>query len=140
MPAGRQQPLIQDQAEAFVLRAASRGVGGAYAHVDNLGAVSDDADLSERTVSEWSDLFEPVGLALHKSESHGGAGEALGTELDGVRLRSGITSSRFWKLERGLTGLLARGRCSGQALEKVIGHCTFCGLAARESLFIFHSL
>ncbi|CAK0882305.1 unnamed protein product [Prorocentrum cordatum] len=131
MPAGRQQPLIQDQAEAFVLRAASRGVGGAYVHVDNLGAVSDDADLSERM---------PVGLALHKSESHGGAGEALGTELDGVRLRSGITSSRFWKLERGLTGLLARGRCSGQALEKVIGHCTFCGLAARESLSIFHTV
>ncbi|CAK0797401.1 unnamed protein product, partial [Prorocentrum cordatum] len=140
MPAGRQQPLIQDQAEAFVLCAASRGVGGAYVHVDNLGAVSDDADLSERMVSEWSDFFEPVGLALHKSESHGGAGEALGTELDGVRLRSGITSSRFWKLERGLTGLLARGRCSGQALEKVIGHCTFCGLAARESLSIFHTV
>ncbi|CAK0879112.1 unnamed protein product [Prorocentrum cordatum] len=125
MPAGRQQPLIQDQAEAFVLRAASRGVGGAYVH---------------RMVSEWSALFEPVGLALHKSESHGGAGEALGTELDGVRLRSGITSSRFWKLERGLTGLLARGRCSGQALEKVIGHCTFCGLAARGSLSIFHTV
>eukprot|EP00959_Pyramimonas_sp_CCMP1952_P462400 9483177-Pyramimonas_sp.AAC.1 len=85
-------------------------------------------------------MFEPVGLALHKSESHGGAGEALGTELDGTRLRSGITSSRFWKLERGLTGLLARGRCSGQALEKVIGHCTFCGLAARESLSIFHAV
>ncbi|CAK0883464.1 unnamed protein product, partial [Prorocentrum cordatum] len=140
MPAGRQQPLIQDQAEAFVLRAASRGVGGAYVCVDNLGAVSDDADLSDRVVSEWSDLFEPVGLALHKSESHGGAGEALGTELDGARLRSGITSSRFWKLERGLTGLLARGRCSGQALEKVIGHCTFCVLAARESLSIFHTV
>ncbi|CAK0882062.1 unnamed protein product, partial [Prorocentrum cordatum] len=140
MPAGRQQPLIQDQAEAFVLRAASRGVGGACVHVDNLGADSDNADFSDRMVSEWSDLFESVGLALHKSESHGGAGEALGAELDGARLRSGITSSRFWKLERGLTGLLARGRCSGQALEQVIGHCTFCGLAARESLSIFHTV
>eukprot|EP00959_Pyramimonas_sp_CCMP1952_P361075 7562149-Pyramimonas_sp.AAC.1 len=50
-------------------------------------------------------------------EAHNGHGEALGTELDGRCLRSGITSSRLWKLERGLSGLLSRRRCSGRALE-----------------------
>ncbi|CAK0897324.1 unnamed protein product, partial [Prorocentrum cordatum] len=83
VPAGREPPLIQDQAEAFVLRASARGEGGAYVYVDNLGAVSGDVALRDRMVSEWSELFEPAGLALHKWESHGGRGEALGTELDG---------------------------------------------------------
>ncbi|CAK0880153.1 unnamed protein product [Prorocentrum cordatum] len=107
-PAGREQPLMQDQAEACALRASARGEGGARVYVDNLGAVSGDVALSDRMVSEWSDLFEPVGLAPHMSKSHDSWGGALGTELDGRHLRSTMTSARFWKLERGLTGLLSR--------------------------------
>ena len=85
--------------------------------MDNPGAISDSEDDSARMVAERADLFEPVGLALHKTDEHRGFGEARDTELDGARLCSGITSGRFLKLERGLTGLLARHRCSGEALE-----------------------
>ena len=69
-------------------------------------------------VSEWNDLFEPLGLALNKTEEHLGRGNALGTELGGRELFSRVTS-RFWMMRQGLT-----------ALEPVIGHCTFEGLAS----------
>ena len=73
--------------------------------------------LSQKMVSEWYDIFEPLGLALNKTEEHFGRGKALGTDLGGRELSSRVTS-RFWMM-RGLT-----------ALEPVIGHCTFEGLAS----------
>ena len=100
--------------------------------VDNLGATCDNADLSQKMVSEWTEIFPPLGLALHTTEEHVGLGEALGTELDGREFSSRVTSRRFWMLRQGLTALLRRRRCSGRALERVIGHNTFIGLAFRE--------
>ena len=76
-------------------------------------------------VSEWTDIFEPLGLALHKTEEHMGLGEAAGTELDGREFSSRVTSRRFWMSRQGLTTLLRRRRCSGRALDRIIGHCTF---------------
>ena len=70
-------------------------------------------------VSEWSDIFEPLGLALNKTEEQLGRGKALGTELDGRQLSSRVPSKRFWMMRKGLT-----------ELESVIGHCTFEGLAS----------
>ena len=56
-------------------------------------------------VSEWSDIFELLGLALNKTEEHLGRGKALGTELDGRQLSSRVTSKRFWMMRQGLTEL-----------------------------------
>ena len=96
--------------------------------VCNLGAICDNVALSQKMVSEWSGVFELFGLALHKTEEHMGRGEALGTELDGRELSSRVTSKRFWMMRQGLT-----------ALERVIGHCTFVGLASRGTLCTFHT-
>ena len=38
-----------------------------------------------------------------------------------------------------LTALLRRGRCGGRALERVMGHRTFVGLASRAMLCTFHT-
>ena len=73
--------------------------------VYNLGAICDKVALSQQMVSEWSDIFEPLGLALHKTEERTGRGEALGTELDGRKLSSRVTSKRFWMMRQGLTAL-----------------------------------
>ena len=89
--------------------------------------------------SEWEDLFEPVNLQLHKSEEHRGFGVALGTTLDGGNLRAELSSERFWRLEEGLTALLARRRCSGQLMEKAIGHCTFAALMSRPTLSVLNA-
>ena len=70
---------------------------------------------------------------------HLGRGEAFGTERDGHGLCSRVTSKRFWMVRQGLTALLRRGRCSGQAPERVIGYCTFVGLASRGTLCTHHT-
>ena len=56
-----------------------------------LGAICDNAALNQKMVSEWTDVFEPLGLALDKAEEQMGLGEALGTELDGRELSSRVT-------------------------------------------------
>ena len=113
--------VIHDRGPPLVFLAGEQGHGGAYVFVCNLGAICDNVALSQKMVSEWSDIFEPLGLALHKTEEHMGRGEALGTELDGRELSSRVTSKPFWMMRQGLT-----------ALEGVIGHCTFVGLEERS--------
>ena len=54
-------------------------------------------------MSEWTELFESLGLALHKTEEHMGLGEALGTELDGRELSSGA-----WRFNEEISMLEAR--------------------------------
>ena len=56
------------------------------------------------------------------------------------KLRSHLSLKRLWKVRRAVEGLLKRGKCSGRALEVVVGHLTFCGLMARPSLSILHSV
>ena len=94
--------------------------------VDTFGAICDNAALSQNMVSEWHEIFE-------------GLGEALGTQLDGHELSSRVTSKRFWMLRQGLAALLRRRRCSCRALERLIGHCTFMGLASQRTLCSFHT-
>ena len=55
-------------------------------------------------------------------------------------MRSRINPKRLWKVRQGIIGLLRRGRCSGRALEVVIGHATFCGLMNRWLLSVFHAV
>ena len=107
--------------------------------VDNLGAMCDSAALSKQMVSEWTEIFETLGLALHKTEEHVGLAEALGTELDGREFSSRVTSKRFWMLRQGLTALLRRGQSSCRALERPIGHHTFMGPASRGTLCTSHN-
>ena len=45
--------------------------------VDDLGAICDNAALSQKMVPEWSFFFEPLGVALQKTEGHLGLGKAL---------------------------------------------------------------
>ena len=114
----------------LVFVAGEQGHGGSESvFAYNLEAICDNVALSQKMVSEWSDIFEPLGLALHKTEEHLGRGEALGTELDGRELSSRVTSKRFWMMRQGLT-----------ALERVIGHCTFVSLASQGTLCTVHLL
>ena len=47
---------------------------------------------------------------------------------------------RFWRVRQGLLGLLRRRRVAGWAVEVLVGHATFAGLAARGSLCCFHAV
>ena len=110
--------LIHDRGPPLVVVAGEQEHGGAYVFVDNLKAICDNVALSQKMVSEWTEIFEPLDLALHKTEN-------------GRELSSRVTSKRFWMLRQGLAALLRRRRCSDRALERIIGRCTFMGLASR---------
>ena len=45
-----------------------------------------------------------------------------------------LTVRRFWRFGGALRASLRQGRCSGQVLEIVVGHCTFAALFRRDSL------
>ena len=100
--------LKHDRGPPLVFVATEQGHGGAFVFVDNLGATFDNVALSQKMVSEWTEIFEPIALARHKTEERVGLGKALGTELDGRELSSQVTSKRFWMLWQGRTALLRR--------------------------------
>ena len=111
-----------------------------YVYVDNLGVISVDESEVKVAMEELQACFNSKGLELHGSEITQGSVEALGCVLDGNRMRSRCNAKRLWRVHHGIKGLLNRGRCSGKALEIVIGHCTFLGLISRGSLACFHSV
>ncbi|CAK0899857.1 unnamed protein product [Prorocentrum cordatum] len=131
--------LMSDRGPPLVVEVVPGLHGGAYVYVDNMGVLAPSEGLAKSALESWTGLFEGVGLDLHKSSVGSGASEALGTKLDLELMRSGVSDGRFWKVYLGLGGLLARGRATGRALEVVLGHCTFCGLALRGSLSCWHA-
>ena len=59
--------LIHDRGPPLVFVASEQGRAGAYVFVDNLGAICDHVVLNQKMVSEWTEILEPLGLALHKN-------------------------------------------------------------------------
>ena len=70
--------LVHHRGPPLVFVANEQGHGGAYVFVDNLGTICDNVGLSQKMVPEWTEIFEPLGLALHKTEEHMGLGEHSG--------------------------------------------------------------
>ena len=82
--------------------------------------------------------FTAAGLELHETSTGTGEREALGTSLDCSRFKSRVTTRRFWNLRMAISAFLRRRRATGKALEVLIGHATFAGLANRWVLSVFH--
>eukprot|EP00959_Pyramimonas_sp_CCMP1952_P352621 7388056-Pyramimonas_sp.AAC.1 len=61
-------------------------------------------------------------------------------ELMGDGLRPRVTSQRWWLFRRAIEALLRRPKCSGWALEVVVGYCTFAGLANRGCPSVWHTV
>ena len=135
----QQAVLTQDRGGPVVLRLGKEQADNThfYVYVDNLGVLDTDAANVELAMQGLQQHFNSLGLELHASEVSCGAIESLGCILDGSNLKSAVNPKRLWKVHQALTGLLGRGRCSGQALEKVVGHCTFCSLMNRRTLVCF---
>ena len=74
--------------------------------------------------------LKEAGLQVHEEECEKG-GKVLGWELttDALFMPS---RSRAWKVRLALRQVLARGRCTGSVMEKLIGHCSFLSLGRRE--------
>ena len=110
-----------------------------YVYVDNLGIIGQNKDLVSKGLEAMENHFNSKQLLLHPGEVHSGSVKALGIQLDGTSKTTRITPERLHKVRSGLRGLISRGRCSGKVLEIIIGHATFCGLACRLVLSVFHT-
>ncbi|CAK0884994.1 unnamed protein product, partial [Prorocentrum cordatum] len=129
-----ERALMGDRGPPFVMEVGPGQRGRACVCVDNAGALTPSESLAAGAFENWAGLFEAAGLELHVGTVSSGACEALGAKIDLELMRSGVSDGRFWKVHLRLGGLLARGRATGLALEMVLGHCTFCGLAFRGPL------
>lgn len=102
--------------------------------------ISTSKQLVDDAMTELQHSFNSRGLELHGSEVTENYVEALGCVLEGKRMLSRCNPKRLWRVHHAIKALLNRGRCSGKALEVVIGHCTFLGLICRPGLSCFHAV
>lgn len=136
--------LVRDKGEPVVFRSEQvrrHGEPGSrhYVYVDNLGVLSSHAAYVKTALQELDEHFGSCGLLLHPGEVSVGETRALGTVLDGQALCSKITPERFHKVRQAIRGIVQRRRVTGQMLEVVVGHATFCGLNNRMTLAVFHT-
>ena len=110
-----------------------------YVYVDNLGIVSPHRGVVQSALQELDSHFGGKGLLLHPGEVHSEETKALGTILDGKNLCSRICPERYHKVRQSIRGLLQKPRVTGQMVEVVLGHATFCALNNRMLMSIFHS-
>ena len=75
-------------------------------------------------------------------EEHGAQPDTklLGWRIAGEAGELGPAPERVWRCRFALEELLRRGKASGHALQRIVGHITFLGLVRRESLAIFASV
>ncbi|CAK0868853.1 unnamed protein product [Prorocentrum cordatum] len=111
-----------------------------YVYVDNLGILHTRRYEVGEAISSLQRHFAELGLVLHESAATDETCKTLGVELLGRGLRSRVTSDRWWLIRRSIEALLRRPKCSGWALEVVVGHCTFAGLANRGCLSAWHTV
>ena len=140
----KESTLVQDKGEPVVFRSEQvrrHGEPGSrhYVYVDNLGVLSSHAAFVKTALQELDDHFGSCGLLLHPAEVSGGETRALGIVLDGQALCSKIMPERFHKVRQAIRGMIHRRRVTGQMLEVVVGHATFCSLNNRLALAVFHT-
>ena len=131
--------LMHDRGAPLVIDPSCPDSLNHYVYVDNLGIIGQNKDLVSKGLEDMENHFNSKQLLLHPGEVHSGSVKALGIQLDGSSKTTRITPERLHKVRSGLRGLISRGRCSGKILEIVIGHATFCGLACRLVLSVFHT-
>ena len=105
-------------------------------YVDNLHVFG--VDREEVRNRFWAAVKElrAVGLTVHEEEDCLESTKVLGWEYESkATFRPG--RSRVWRVRKAIREILARGKATGQQLERVIGHATFISLGKREALSVF---
>ncbi|CAK0818925.1 unnamed protein product, partial [Prorocentrum cordatum] len=108
-------------------------------YVDNEVFVSSRPGASADARRQAAKEMSSIGLPLHEVEEGKHVVEALGLELDGIKLRRRLASSKRWRLVQGTRALLRRRLVAGREVEKLIGHFTHAMLLNRPALCIFRA-
>ena len=113
---------------------------GHFVYVDNLGVLSTDSALVETALREVTLCFDSAGLLTHEHDLRSEEAFALGCWLDGAAGMTRLTLERFWKVRRGLDFALSLRRLPGRVWRIILGHLTYVGLVARDSLSCFSTI
>ena len=108
-------------------------------YVDNEVFVSSQPGASSSARVQAAKKMAAVGLPMHEVEGGKNVVEALGLELDGIKLRGRLAASKGWRLVQGTRALLRLRLVAGREVEKLIGHFTHAMLLNRPSLCIFRA-
>ena len=88
---------------------------------------------------EICDVLRGWGLTVHELQEGSGDCDFLG-----MSMRSGsslcIKRRNLWRLRLGIEEVLTRNRCSGKALQVLVGHITWACLLRREALVVLDSV
>jgi hypothetical protein len=109
-------------------------------YVDNFAAFDTAPERVQVAVEQARRALEKHGLPVHEEELCTPVTELLGWLVDGRQGRLAPTQKRVWRLRQAIAEVLTRKRCSGQQMQKLLGHCTFVGLVRRESLSCFNEV
>lgn len=101
-------------------------------YVDLIVAGTDPGQVADAVRSVVSELRR-LWLKVHEIEEGVEMAELPGWSVDGAAGVVGPSRRRLWRVRLGLRAPLARERCIGADLERVVGHMTFISLVARPS-------
>lgn len=105
-------------------------------YVDNLHVFGVDREEVRNRFWAAAKELRAVGLTVHEEEDCLESTKVLGWEYESkATFRPG--RSRVWRVRKAIREILARGKATGQQLERVIGHATFISLGKREALSVF---
>ncbi|CAK0819174.1 unnamed protein product, partial [Prorocentrum cordatum] len=108
-------------------------------YVDNEIFVSSRPGATRGARRQAAKVMTEAGLPLHEVEESKTVVEALGLELDGLKLRARLARAKRWRLGLGTQALLRRRRVAGREVEQMIGHFAHAMLLNRPALCVFRS-
>ena len=106
-------------------------------YVDNGVFMGKDRSTVEDVRSRAQAALEAKGLPIHDIVIGAREMETLGLRFHQHGVSS--TPARRWKLKRAIDYVLQHGRITGEELEKLIGHLSFCLLIRRPTLCVFRT-
>ena len=102
----RGAPRLDDRSSCLLYGDDQGPIAGHYVYVDNLGVLGWQPYHVSKAMAASSSEFNRLGLETHDDATFEGAGEALGCRLDGERMATTLTASRYWKIRAALAWVL----------------------------------
>ena len=104
-------------------------------YVDNFAVCSYSPDLAVAATAAVSKAATALGLRMNPGDAEvREEQEFIGLTMENNIGQIRISRKRMWRFKFAIDELRRRGRCSGAALQKLIGHLTYACILRREML------
>jgi len=108
-------------------------------YIDDLGIIgTDPADVDAR-LDEYMAAMDAAGLPVKMSKTQYASAdgvELIGIDIHGRNLTVGVHPTKLHKLVRRTEALLRLGRCTGEDMQRLVGHWTWALLPRRAAFSV----